>query len=256
MENINDLYRIKIAVMDTGFNLSNKEFDKIKNYSKDVKVNYKDCSDRNNHGTMITSLIAGEKISLTQDKVYVYNVKTFNEDGKTKVDNVIKSLEWCLKSDVEIINMSLGMNFYSRRVVELCYELDKQNKLVVVSSGNEYDKYPEVMMFPANLPCTISVGSIDKKNEISSFSQRGFGLDILTYGENVLVINKDGGYERIDGTSFACAKITSLLAHVVFNLRISKMLDFEVNKANIMNYLYNSNLVSKKGDYYICTIGG
>jgi len=239
---INDMYRIKVAVLDTGFEPVGKAF-------KDTV--YEDVfgdGDNFGHGTKVISTIASN-LSLTQQMVKIYNLRIFDKD-KTTGDKVLKALDWCEKNRMDVINMSLGMEFVSKEISDRLFKLSEKS-ILVVASGNEYEKYPDVMLFPANLPCTIAVGSCDKNYNISSFSQRGFGLDLLSLGENVKTINHNGLTEYVNGTSFACPRVTSLIANILFQ-HVSHMMPFERSKENILNYMLQSNLIVQKNNYVIC----
>lgn len=83
--------------------------------------------------------------------------------------------------------------------------------IVIFSAGNDNIPYGA----PANYDKILSVGSIDRYGNRSSFSNYGDWVDICAPGSNILSTLPDNKYGTMSGTSMACPHVSGVAAIVV-----------------------------------------
>lgn len=147
-----------------------------------------------NHGTIVAQIITS-----INPLANIYSAKVVDRGGTTVNDKVVQALLYAVyvNKDIDMINISLGLQSYSKTVQELINQLHDRGVLIICAAGNTYSVYP------ALYDNTISVGATDDNNNIESYSALA---DIYTYG-SVTINNK-----TYRGTSFATAIYTGLLS--------------------------------------------
>lgn len=120
---------MKIAVLDSGFDFSQPLQNKITNINFTDETN----KDENGHGTCIIKLIDSISSGLE-----LYSIKILDRTGKGKLSSLKVALLEALNSDVNIINLSLGIEAFIKDS-ELEILLDKclsQGIIIVTSESN------------------------------------------------------------------------------------------------------------------------
>ena len=119
------------------------------------------------------------------------------------------------------INLSLGdgkeysnpCNDTVPAITDLISNLTGQNASVVAASGNE--GFTDGISWPACISNVISVGSTNKQDEHSSFSNASIFLDLVAPGENI-TSSIPGGfgnqYDQDSGTSYAAPHVAGTIA--------------------------------------------
>ena len=117
-------------------------------------------------------------------------------------------VDWAIKNKMHILNMSLGSADNFEAVNKAVQAAAAKNITVVCAAGN--DASPVV--YPAKLPETIAVASIDAGDRFSYFSNFGKEIDFVAPGSIIYSTVKSGKYGFMDGTSMACPHITGMAA--------------------------------------------
>ncbi|MDO5066373.1 MAG: S8 family serine peptidase, partial [Propionibacteriaceae bacterium] len=173
-----------------------------------------DCI-QNGHGTHVAGTIAGAgvtregktyegaygKETLNQDfkigpgvapKAELYAVKVFGCKGST--DMVTEAIDWAVKNDMDVINMSLGSGFGRANESDSVAAANAVAAGVVVaaSAGNS-GPAPYLTGSPAAASGVISVSAVDAVKTLP-------GATIQAEGANLSGINANGGPLPLDAT--------------------------------------------------------
>ncbi|MBP6965266.1 MAG: S8 family serine peptidase [Armatimonadetes bacterium] len=158
------------------------------------------------HGTMVAGLIAAQGDNtigisgMCWNGVKILPVKVAtDEDGLIWDDAVFDALEYCIRyrdteltssgfpKRVNVINMSFGrQTLWPSTLVSQIQRAAASGIILVSTSGNEWESGPYPPDYPAALDEVICVGSTDRRDVVSTFSQRGRALDIVAPGEDVI----------------------------------------------------------------------
>ncbi|GAB4073738.1 hypothetical protein GCM10028778_12410 [Barrientosiimonas marina] len=201
----------KIAVLDTGISDEHRDLDVEKGTST---VNYTDSSaDDNGHGTHVSGIIAANNndmgVTGVASDADLYPVKVLNADGEGNLMDVIEGIDWAIKHQMDMINISSGTYTASHALKTKLDEVASKGILIVASAGNSGDS---PIGYPAKYNHVIAVGATDKHNQLASFSSRGPNLDVVAPGKNIVSTYLDNDYAKGSGTSQAAPYITGMLA--------------------------------------------
>lgn len=223
--------KVKIAIIDSGINTNHIEIkdkvSKVSNFSV-----YEDSEDLNGHGTMIASIIAGENIGVAPN-AELYMAKSLNRNGDGTVTDIYQGIIFAINHKVDILCMSLGMVKEAPKGIKQAIDRAvKEGITVVCASGNLGRNFAS---YPARYDNVIGVGGLDKDGQISSFSNKGEGVDVYAPSEYVPVAYKDNEYALISGTSFANAYVVGVIALIKSYYKIYN--NTEANNNDIFNIL-------------------
>lgn len=173
---------MKIAVLDSGG-------------CKDVPTINLVNGKNGEHGAIICKIIK----ELAPDDTEIVALKVVDDGGSTTNDMLCSGLVWCLFNGVDVINLSLGLDYMTDTMKDIIDKLVAKGVKVVCASGNGKSCYPALH------PRTISVGAIDDNGELRPY----------TVGGSYDVLEKDGyevDGEKYFGTSFSCSVYVGKLA--------------------------------------------
>ncbi|OIB01678.1 peptidase S8 [Paenibacillus sp. LC231] len=207
-------HRMKIAVIDTGVDFAHPDL----KYSLTRGINLVHRNippyDDNGHGTHISGTIAAA--NSTQGMIgvaprsVVYPVKAFDHNGSAFVSDIILAIDWCVRAEIDIINMSFGMQTRSRALLDVVGKANQAGVIIVASSGNDGKR--RTADYPARYPQTISVGATDRNRKIPAFSNRGQFVDIYAPGDKIVSAWLQGKYHEMSGTSMATSHVSGAIA--------------------------------------------
>lgn len=208
---------VVVAVIDTGLNVNHPDLIGNTVAGYDFVTGKTNVVDLAGHGTAVSGCIAAVANNgvgtagisgLANIKIAPY--RTGGEySGDTQLDvayicaAILKAAE---RPEVKVINMSFGGYGTFSSLAVAVNEAVNAGKVVVASAGNEGESWSSRVgqySYPASYDHVISVGSINKDNTRSSFSQYNDRVDLCAPGQAVLTTAKSGGYEYASGTSFS-----------------------------------------------------
>lgn len=202
---------VKVAVIDSGID-NHDDLDTAGwvDFS-DTVYGFKP-TDNSGHGSAAAGVIYARvsgfgMIGIASD-ADVYSVKVLDKDNKAMVSSVIQAIEWCIQNDMDIINMSFGMDESS---AALKYAIDRAEEagiLMIAAAGNTGG----ALQYPAAYENVVAVGAVDESAQPADFSARGSALDLTAPGVDVQSTGFMGSYTITSGTSAAAAHVTGVAA--------------------------------------------
>lgn len=219
--------KVVVAVIDTGINYELADFSGKVNMKDAYNFvsNNTDPMDDNNHGTHVSGIIAassnnGYSMAGISSNVTILPIKALDSNGSGRVSDLAKAIKYATEQEVDVINLSLGIREENGDPVlpDSCEDVEKalkeavkKNITIVVAAGNESK---DNLSYPANSKYTITVGAINNKDQLASFSNTGEGLDLVAPGVAIASLLKNGEVAVLDGTSMATPIVTAVVANM------------------------------------------
>lgn len=155
-------------------------------------------SDPIGHGTLVAMIASGAITPLGAEPpktgVPVLAIRTFDKNGYTSSDILIRAIDYAIDSGIKIINMSWGSEVDST-FMEAAMNYALQNDISLYAAvGNKNTGRP---IFPAASPGVIGVGGLDENGEIWKKSNEGEFVD--RYAPAIAYFNG----QRYEGTSLS-----------------------------------------------------
>jgi hypothetical protein len=236
-------------LLDTGFDWKNHESlintNVVAEYDfvfKDSKTSNdtNDVANQHNHGTLIFSIIAGQKDSALIGAAFGSDfilAKTEDIRSETHVeeDNYAAALEWMEGYGVDITSSSLGYSIFDPSAFSYSYsDMDGKTTIVtraaelsfrrgvvtVTSAGNEAQFPWYYIIAPSDGFNTLGIGAVNNSNEVADFSSRGPSFDgrikpdVVAQGVNVYgaLAGNFNGYGTASGTSVSAPIASGIVA--------------------------------------------
>jgi len=244
---------VLIGLLDTGFDWKNHE--SLINTSVVAEYDFvfkdsttanetNDVANQHNHGTLVLSIIAGQKDSSLIGAAFGSDfilAKTEDIRSETHVeeDNYAAALEWMEAYGVDVTSSSLGYSIFDPSTFSYTYsDMDGKTTIVtraaelsyrrgvvtITSAGNEGNSSWFYITAPADGINTLGIGAVNSSNEIVGFSSRGPSFDgrikpdVVAQGLNVYgaLAGNFSTYGTASGTSVS-APIASGIAALLLS---------------------------------------
>ena len=204
-----------IAVIDTGVDntladLKGKvRMEQGKNFI-DQKV---DAFDDNGHGTHVSGIIAaqsnnGYSMEGINPVAKILPIKVLDSSGAGDTDKIAAGIIYAADKGAKVINLSLGINTYSRTIEHALNYAASKGVIIVAASGNDGD----MLSYPASSKYVISVGATNTYDIVSDYSNFGPTLDMVAPGTGIPSLMPNGNVTYMDGTSMAAPHVTAVAA--------------------------------------------
>jgi len=195
---------IRVAVLDTGFDLDHPDFIG-RAVSSQSFIQGQDVNDLNGHGTHCVGTALGFQQTMGGARRYgcafrgdIFAGKVLSNQGSGADGGILAGINWALTNQCRVISMSLGAPVRPGENFSTIYESVAQRALrgnpgalIVAAAGNESGRPGLIAPVgrPANCPSILAVAAIDSSLGIARFSNGG--------------INPDGGGVDIAGPGVA-----------------------------------------------------
>ncbi len=280
---------IQIAVLDNGFSnantmaafaplFANGQILAVRNFTSDGKKVFSSGS----HGTMVLSTMAafveGEFTGSAIGASY-YLIQTEDNRSEFPVEeaNWLFGAEFVDSLGTDIITTSLGYTHFDSSqynhwqgqlngktaIVSRAAQMATQKGILVFcSAGNEGAKPWRKISFPADAQGAITVGAVDDKEQIASFSSVGYSADgrvkpdLVALGYKAHIVSPQGKIFKANGTSFSTpflAGAAATLWQVASNATAAKLRQAILKSARRYN---NPDSIYGYGlpDFYLASI--
>lgn len=209
-----NIKKIKIAVIDTGVDMHDKEMINNLKFDRKLQVEnfeekYKNIDDSISHGTLCAKTI----LSICNDAL-IYPVKIFDKHGKTNSWNLVDVLQKILNTDIDIINISASTTNcpYEKELNEVCKKLYEEGKIIVCSHHNGKNNKSSI---PTKFDTVIGVKGIDEvfKDKDYFYNKKN---EVQVYGNSKERFLKfKGNIIEFSRNSRAAAVFSGILANMI-----------------------------------------
>lgn len=248
--------KTRVAVLDTGVELTHPDLKNNVNSSLCVDLSsgkkraFK--GDDDGHGTHVTGIIAAAAnnsigvagVATVGDNtgVEAFVVDVFSGDPRDKDEYgattaaMVAALQYAVDNKAKVINMSVGYDvndsdlFEDRLLESAVNKVNAAGSMVVAAAGNAGNTIPN---YPADFDSCVSVISVGKNKQRSSFSNYGETKDISAPGSSILSTDKGAAYTLKSGTSMA-TPVVSGAAALLYSV------DPNITPKDAKNILYQS----------------
>ena len=204
---------VRVAVLDSGIDYTHPDLKGVFAGGYNYVANTADPLDDYAHGTHCAGILAaagrGKGIFGTAPNVSLYAVKVLNARGDGNVSDIIKGIYWAQKNRMKIVSMSFGSPKDSAVLHEAIDNAAAHGVLFIAASGNRGSL--RLVDYPANYSSVLSVGSVNRNNQHSLFSNGG-KVDVSAPGEEILSTTSGGSYKTLKGTSMATPHVAGVAA--------------------------------------------
>lgn len=233
---------VRIAILDTGVDASHPDFyNRIiawKDYTGDSSgVIHTSPYDDLGHGTHVSSIAAGSgnasggKFTGVAPNSSLIEAKVLNYQGIGSDTDIIEAIQWAVNNHAQVISMSFGSNSHDSALDSAVDSAIQAGVTVVAAAGNSGPDNGTVWS-PGDDPNAITVGAVDKSDNLATWSSRGPAYDgytkpdVVNIGVSVIAANAsgiaspigtavsgtNGYYQMLSGTSMATPMTSGVVA--------------------------------------------
>lgn len=255
---------IKVAIIDTGIDLSHPEFKGVEVHWADLVNGRPEAYDDNGHGTHVAGIVAAQGVFGTiwsgfrlrgvAPDVTLIAIKAIDQTGEGDESRVARGISTAVSAGADVIILSLGgsttpiLGTMTESAVERAIDA---GVFVVAAAGNKKDGQSScTVSSPASVAGVIAVGAVDGSGVVGAFSCRGSGTEgngsllpgipnpqgqsdphrkpeVVAPGVDIL----SAWWDETDGSTYASARGTSQAAPMVGGV-IALLLEAEPSLRN------------------------
>nr|WP_042183606.1 S8 family serine peptidase [Kibdelosporangium sp. MJ126-NF4] len=199
---------VKVAVVDTGVDQSHPDLAgreiAEQNFSEDS-----DAVDRNGHGTHVASTIAGTgaksggKYKGVAPDAQIIDAKVLDSGGIGSESTLLSGIQWAVDQGARVVNISVGSEDTPGvdPVEEAVNTLSAQRGTLFVIAAGNVDGAVRTISSPGSADAALTVGAVDRADEIAGFSNRGPRVgdgaikpDVTAPGTDIVAAQATEGY--------------------------------------------------------------
>ena len=237
---IHDAPNVIVAVVDTGLNLTHQDIaaNLWRNPSPSARNDINGANfvggrgsivsgnptDDNGHGTHVAGTIGavgnnGLNVVGVAWKVQIMALKALSSSGTGSVSDLAAAVNYAITHGASIINASYGEsggNGFSQTELAALTAARDAGVIFVAAAGNDAADMDISPHYPAShaLDNIVSVGSSQRNDFVSTFSNYGAAIDLFAPGESILSLlySSNTGTQTLNGTSMATPHVAGALA--------------------------------------------
>jgi len=166
---------IKIGIIDTGINIEHPDFfnpDETSRFLKgyDFVDNDSIPLDTNGHGTQVAGIIGADgQLKGIAPGAEIFSYRVSSDGESVPSDLIIKAINQAVEDQVDIINISLGVNMTHYKIDDAVNNAINQGVVVVAAAGNSGPEKSTIGS-PAKNPNAITVGATYNNRDSSIVS--------------------------------------------------------------------------------------
>jgi hypothetical protein len=222
--------KIRIAVVDSGVDLTHPELSDVLVPGWDFINNDAEADDEVGHGTKICGIIGakGNNYDLFpyhtigvawNSNIEIMPLKFMTGDMNDvtgSISDAVSAIYYAVDNGASVINISWGLSSYSQSLNDSFSYARSMNVIMVCSAGNSGANNDLEAHYPSNfkLDNIITVAAMTSGNSLASFSNYGFySVHLAAPGVRITATSLRGSYSNGNsGTSFAAPFATAVSA--------------------------------------------
>jgi membrane-anchored mycosin MYCP len=206
---------ITVAVVDSGVDYTPQLAGRVTDYDV-TGTGVQDCQA---HGTAVASIIAasdeaasGEPFAGVAPAAKIISIKVNSQERGTS-NFLAQGIEDAALLGAQVINVSIVTRNTPQLVAAVNFALRK-GAVIVAAGGNDGPQTGVGPFYPANYPGVLSVGAVASDGSLGDFSDQRSDVAVTAPGVDVIGAYPGGGYQEINGTSFATPFVAGVAALV------------------------------------------
>lgn len=177
-------------------------------------------ADDHGHGTAVMSVAAGNTVGFARGAL-VWSCKALASSNTGTVSSTVNAISAAVShyngrlatNRPAVMNLSLTMN---GSVSAALTDAMTAGIVVVAAAGNDGKSLDtEIDLWPAETPGAICVGGTMPNDGPASYTNFGTRVDVLAGAFRVMAAKYTGGFEAVNGTSFAAPAVTGAIACIL-----------------------------------------
>ncbi len=203
---------VNAYIIDTGVRVTHTDFGGRARNGYDFVDNDSVAQDGNGHGTHVAGTVAGTLHGVAK-QANIVAVRVLNNSGSGTIAGVVAGVNWVASNHVKpaVANMSLGggANTSLDNAVQGAIT---RGVSFAVAAGNSNTNAANTS--PARVAAALTVGSTDRTDARSSFSNYGPVVDVFAPGSGITSAwnTSDTATNTISGTSMAAPHVAGVVA--------------------------------------------
>ncbi|MDO3377487.1 S8 family peptidase [Geoalkalibacter halelectricus] len=209
---------VRIAVIDTGVDYLHPDLMLRYAGGYNFVFDNADPMDDNtySHGTHAAGIIAAELNGIgvvgVAPRARIYGVKVLDGAGFGSVEWLVQGIDWAIDNQMDIINLSLGVDFDSEALRDACDRAYAAGILLIAAAGNTGGR---PALYPAAYDSVIAVNATNASDEFVAFSAVDPQVELAAPGLSISSTIRGNQVDVLDGTSQAAPHVTGVAALIL-----------------------------------------